>query len=348
MTIYRRAFNRYLASGLLVGGGAGFIVGRQTAVVDHSRAPLPVREALREAAKAAVGVHQIGLTVAGLDSFSGQSAEHTLLARLALEQGTEVQTSEIFAALGQTIKADYANHHTVQLNEYIFSNTEALFIAYALVQQGLAGITYTAPKSELKEGIISAGAKFGPTYTVAGQIFNEQPDGHGGIWVLAKNSPPGTVIAINGHPIKTKWRTESLTGAVYDENLQELIARPAKHEVSLLVPATGLYQIIGQLIVRPRPPAALLEDGTPSTVFCEVKNWRMLESKGKEIVRVDTLCGPRTTSVYIGDTALTTRIFPNRIEAMLDRSVLPAGEHPVRLIDTLSGEAVALGSFKVN
>jgi len=33
---------------------------------------------------------------------------------------------------------------------------------------------------------------------------------------------------------------------------------------------------------------------------------------------------------------------------MLDRSVLATGEHPIRLIDTRSGEAVALGSFEVN
>jgi len=348
MTIYRRAFNRYLASGLLVGAGAGFIVGRHTAGDDGNAASLPAREALRKAAKAAVGVHQIGLTVAGLDSFSPQSAERTLLARLALEQGARAQTSEIFAALDQTIKADYAAHNTVQVNEYILSDTEALFITYALVQQGLDGTTYTAPKPEIKEGIISAGARSGPTYTVVGQIFNEQPDGHGGIWVLAENTPPGTVIAVNGRPIKTRWKAKSLVGAVYDIDLQELIARPAKHQISLLVPATGMHQVVGQLTVGPRPPAALLEDGTPSTVFCEVKKWSTPVSKGKETVRVDTFCGPRSTAVYIGDTALTTRIFPNRIEAMLDRSVLPAGEHPVRLIDTRSGEAVALGSFKVN
>ncbi len=271
MTIYRRAFNRYLASGLLIGGGAGFIAGRHTARDVSSAAPLPVLGALREAAKAAVGVHQIGLTAPGLDGFSGQSAERTLLARLALEPGALVHTSEIFAALDQAIKTDYAEHNTVQVNEYILSSTEALFLTYALVQQGLDGTTFTAPVPEIKEGIISAGARFGPTYTVVGQIFNEQPDGHGGIWVVAQNTPPGTIITINGHPIKTRWKAKSLTGAVYDEELQELIARPAKHEVSMLVPATGIRQVVGQLTVRPRPPAALLEDGTPSTVFCEVK-----------------------------------------------------------------------------
>ena len=348
MTIYRRAFNRYLASGLLIGGGAGFIVGRQTAGDDCGATQLPARDALREAAKAAVGVHQIGLTAAGLEGFSAQSAERTLLARLALEEGTRIQTSEIFAALDKTIKADYAAHNTVQVNEYILSDTEALFLTYALVQQGLEGTVYTAPKPQIKDGIISAGAKFGPTYTVVGQIFNEQPDGHGGVWVVAKNTPPGTVIAINGRPIKTRWKAKALTGAVYDEELQELIARPAKHEISILVPSTGIRQVVGQLKVRPRPPAALLEDGTPSTVFCEVKKWKTSKSKGKETVRVDTFCGPRTASIYIGDTALTTRISPDRIEALLDRSVLAAGEHPIRLIDTLSGEAVALGTFTVN
>ena len=348
MTIDRRAFNRYLASGLLVGGCAGFVVGRYTATDDCSTVPLPAREALREAARGAVGVHQIGLSAAELNNVSPLSAERTLFERLALEEGAIIQTSEIFAALDRAIKVDYANHNTVQVNEYILSDTEALFISYALVQQGQEGSVYTAPKPEVKKGVISAGAKSGPTYTVVGQIFNEQLDGHGGIWVLANNTPPGTVIAINGRPIKTRWKAKFLTGAVYDQDLRELIARPAKHEVSIVVPATGIRQVVGELTVRPRPPAALLEDGTPSTVFCEIERWRTQESGGKEVVRVDTFCGPRSTAVYIGDTALTTRIFPNRIEATLDRSVLPAGEHPMRLIDTRSGEAVALGSFKVN
>jgi len=348
MTIDRRAFNRYLATGLLGGGGIGFIAGRYSGKENWNSAPLPAESALRGAAANAVGIHQIGLAIAALNDFSSESAGRSLLARLRLEQGSKIHSSEVFAALDKIIKDDFARHETVQVDHYVLSKSEALFILYALTVQGLDQVAYSAPQPETKEGVISAQARFGPDFTVVGQIFNEQADGHGGIWVLAQNTPPGTVIAVNGNPINTRWGAQSLVGAVYGEELRDLISRPAQHEVSLVVPATGIRQVIGKLAVRPRPPAARLEDGRPSTVFCEIGNWATRMTGGKEVVRINTLCGPRSASVYIGDTALTTRIYPRRIEAILDRSVLSAGEQPVRLIDTLSGEAVALGSFEVN
>jgi hypothetical protein len=348
MTLDRRTFNRYVAGGLLGGAGATILAVNYSTDKVCNDATVHIRNALQEAATAAAGVHQIGLNAEKLDSISAADAQCALLDRLAPKLGDEGQSHDVFAALDLLIREDYANHETLVINGYALSKSEVLFITYAIKQQGLNKIAYVAPRNELSDGIIAAKIKFGPMSTVVGQVFNEQLDGHGGLWVLANNVPVGTVIAINGTPIKTSWGPKSISGAVYNDELKELIATPASHEISLQVPARGLRQIIGELIVKPRPPAAILEDGTSSKVFCEIEKWSTWSSGSEEKLRIETLCGPRSAAVYIGNIVLSTRVLPGRIEAVLDRSVLPKGAHPIRLIDTLSGEAVALGNFKVN
>ena len=130
--------------------------------------------------------------------------------------------------------------------------------------------------------------------------------------------------------------------------LQALIEKPGRHQIALLVPETGIRQIIGELEVKPRPPSARLESGEPSTVFCEIENWSVVDSKTGERLHVKTLCGPRSSALYIGDTALATRVKPAGIEGELPRSLLPPGDYPLRLVDNLTGEAVSLGTIKLD
>ena len=347
MTVKRRVFNRYLGIGLAVGGSAGYVGGRYLGQTDGMLQEIPVRVALREAAKAAPGIHLIGLSIEGIAQISAAGAEVALLDHLGY-QGTErLYTDDFLQALDERIRRDYAQGKVVQLQEYVLSETEKMFIAYALVQRGLNNTAYTPPPLEIRDGIIFEGAKFGPKYTVVGQKFNEQPDGHGGLWVAAENTPPGTVITVNGKKIKTTWKSNTLTGAIYGKRLQALIERPGKHEVALFVPETRIRQFIGELEIRPRPAAAILEDGSESTVFCEIEQWDVSKSKQGEELRVRSSCGPRSSVVYIGEVALTTRVRPSVIAAILDRSTLSVGEHSVRLVDTHSGEAVSLGTFEV-
>ena len=70
-----------------------------------------------------------------------------------------------------------------------------------------------------------------------------------------------------------------------------MIAQPARHTIALFVPDTGTRQVLGEIEVRPRPPAATMEDGKPSTVFCEVDKWSVRNGKKGEMIVVETLCG---------------------------------------------------------
>jgi hypothetical protein len=347
MNLQRRVFNRYLVTGLVGGSCIGFAVGRYGMPEQCGAAPIPAVEALQAAADSAVGIHLIGLAIDGLELLSLSSSERLLLDRLGLNHTQPIPVPELIAALDNAIRKDYAEGRLVETGQYLLSETEELFVGYSLVRQALLETAYIPGKPEVRDGIIATPAKFGPNYTVVGQIFNEQPDGHGGLWVLAKNTPPGTVITINDEPIKTTQKQKLLTGAVYDEQLLQLIAKPARHEVALFVPETGVRQIIGELEVRPRPPAATLEDGRPSTVFCEIEKWSAGSAEKGEKIRVNTLCGPRSSAIYIGDTALTTQVLPSGIEGKFSRAMFAPGEYAVRLIDTASGEAVGLGSLNI-
>jgi hypothetical protein len=349
MNMPRRIFNRYLVTGLAGGACIGFVAGRYSATLERdAMEPVPATEALRTLAEGAEGVHLIGLSIDGLQQLSLAGSERLLLERLGLTGSQPVRPEELIAALDTAIRRDYAEGRLATAGEFLLSDTEQRFIAYAVVSRELHETPYTPPQPEVRDGVIAEGAKFGPKFTVVGQIFNEQPDGHGGLWVLAENTPPGTVITINGREIKTTRKQTAMTGAVYDEQLQELIAKPARHEIALFVPETGIRQIIGHMEVKPRPPAATLEDGSPSTVFCEIDKWSTKQRADGEKIRIKTLCGPRSSAIYVGDTALTTKVHLNAIEGQFSRAMFTPGEYPLRLVDTLSGEAVALGTLTVD
>ena len=96
------------------------------------------------------------------------------------------------------------------------------------------------------------------------------------------------------------------------------------------------------------PPAAELEDGSPSTVFCEIEKWSARQAAEGDKIRIKTLCGPRSSAIYIGDTALTTRVLPAAIEGQFSRAMFGPGDYPLRLIDTLSGESISLGSLRID
>jgi hypothetical protein len=349
MSFLRRDVNRYLLTGLAGGAGIGFVLGRYSVPdCDRAQRAMAALEALRLSADAAVGIHLLGLAIENQDQVSLPGSEQTLLSRLGLTQAQEVTSEDLVAALDAVIRQEYAVGVLAPAGDFRLSETERDFVVYALVRQGLQNQPYVPPEPELRDGIIAPEVKFGPAFTVVGKIFNEQPDGHGGIWVLAENTPPGTVITVNGVKIKTTQKRSSLTGAVYGEQLQGLIEKPGRHQIALLVPETGIRQVIGDLEVKPRPPAASLETGEPSTVFCEIEQWSVLQSNTGERLRVKTLCGPRSSALYIGDTALATRVKPASIEAEFTRSLLPPGDYPLRLIDSLTGEAVSLGTIKLD
>lgn len=345
MIIKRRALNGYLLSGFVGGTAFGFVAGRYSKDSEPAGAR-PALETMQAAARQAPGIHLIGLATRKFDPFNLSAAEQKLMSLIGLSASQLVREVEFYDALTLAVRRDYLSGDVVEVEKYLLSETEALFVRYALENQGLADVAYEAPAPEIVDGRIARDVKFGPGFTVVGRVFNEQPDGHGGIWVRAKNTPAGTVITVNDRPIKTTRKPEVLTGAVYGEDLRALIAKPAKHTIALFVPDTGVRQELGEIEIRPRPPAAMMENGEPSTVFCEIDEWSIKSGDRGDKIVVKTLCGPRSSAVYLGEAALTTRVRPRTIEAIFDSSTLDSGEQPLRLVDVHSGQAILLGNLR--
>ena len=89
-----------------------------------------------------------------------------------------------------------------------------------------------------------------------------------------------------------------------------------------------------------------MENGEPSTVFCEIDEWSVKSGDRGDKIVVKTLCGPRSSAIYLGEVALTTRVRPRNIEAIFDSSILDSGEQPLRLVDVHSGQAILLGNLR--
>jgi len=136
MKIQRRALNGYLLSGFAGGTAFGFVAGRYSKDGEPGGAS-PALETLRGAARQAPGIHLIGLTTKNFDPFDPNAAEEKLLSRIGFSASQLVQDVEFYEALTLAVRRDYLSGDVVEVEKYLLSETEALFVRYALENQGL-------------------------------------------------------------------------------------------------------------------------------------------------------------------------------------------------------------------
>ncbi|MDT8408925.1 MAG: hypothetical protein RQ741_04940 [Wenzhouxiangellaceae bacterium] len=94
-------------------------------------------------------------------------------------------------------------------------------------------------------------AAWGPKQTVAGETFNEQPDGASAFWIRSDCFPEATVVLLNGIEVPTTLRPADglITTHITDHTLYD---QPGRYIVSLKNPATGNSREIGTFTVKPR------------------------------------------------------------------------------------------------
>ena len=139
MKIQRRALNGYLLSGFAGGTAFGFVAGRYSKDGEPGGAR-PALETLRGAARQAPGIHLIGLTTKNFDPFDPYAAEEKLLSRIGFSASQLVQDAEFYEALTLAVRRDYLSGDVVEVEKYLLSETEALFVRYALENQGLVDV----------------------------------------------------------------------------------------------------------------------------------------------------------------------------------------------------------------
>lgn len=94
--------------------------------------------------------------------------------------------------------------------------------------------------------------RWGPQETVAGEVFNEQPDGAAAFWIRIGCFPPETVVVFNGVELPTTLRPDDglITVHVADPTLY---AQSGTYQLELLDRETDSIQPVGEFQVTGRP-----------------------------------------------------------------------------------------------
>lgn len=329
---------RNFTSGLVVGAAT---VGSATALYQMLSPTLSTpRELLISVASQMQGVHGFYKADPSWGPASAIETESRLLKRLEAVPGAFDSEKMLMTTLQAVMHAEIKDGKTSVLNQLVLSQTEAdLILLATLYAPAVKNVTM----ADNARNEFAVNPKFGPRNTVVGQVFNEQPDGHGGIWVVTDKALPATTkIEIAGQAIKTTWKSNVVTGAVYGDLLNRVISITGEYEVALLNTETGGRQVIGSMEIQKRPPPAVTEDGEDSTVFCEIEHVQMGQLDDKPILTIQTRCAPRGARILIGDSSIETKFNHSAITANLTDIVSSNAQNPWRLFDPISGDTIIL------
>lgn len=311
------------------------------------------------------GTHEVGR--AFVESQSPSPTTRQLAERLGNRLGTSLRDkASVETSIGNTIKADFAAGRTCRIDGWQLSETECELAglrwqlfgdASATASQAIAAST-ESPGTEAS-AVIAEVTNWGPQSTEQGSKFNEQPDGHSGLWFVAENVPAWAKVRIDGVIASTTISEKGFTSGLFGDAQERILSTPGSYLIELYDPMRDVAQPIGELVVRPFAERALLADGSRSKVFCPVESWGPNETNagvaenaqpdGSQGMWFIMPCAPRKVQLVFGDDRLpgtrTDRGVTCRVPLALlatERSV------SIKLRDPDSGEELEVGQFEIH
>lgn len=171
-----------------------------------------------------------------------------LMGRLGRAPGAEVL--DLPHAVYERIVADYRDGLVCDFHGWPMSETEcALIVAQA--QNGSSTTLQEMTIENAREATWIEIHNWGPRSTRRGQVFNLQPDGHGGIWFQASGDFSSTVIVIDGSKHNTTLNNDGFTTGVSGEALTSLINDPGTYVVWAYDFSRHQKQRLGEFVVDP-------------------------------------------------------------------------------------------------
>jgi hypothetical protein len=277
----------------------------------------------------------------------------TLLERL---RDTSEETLE--TALLAAIAKDFQSNERLDIAGWQLSRSECLLLAAAAREQGLSEPRRTE-QGELTFQEFARIERWGPEETIEGRIFNPIGNGRGGFWVRVEESVPGsTRLMLDGVPLATHFEPGVVTASLEPDHMEEVIATPGMYPLLMVDTARNIAQRIGYLTVRPRPPAAILADGSRSAVFCQVERWGPDHANqgqafneqpdGSAAFWVRIGCAPKNSRLRLNGEPLPTTVSTSLVTARVPHyAELEAGDYSLEIHDPESGETLDVGVFRV-
>jgi len=280
-----------------------------------------------------------------------------LLQHLNISQAIEFDVLE--KTVHAAVKNDFELGDTVQIEQWYISKTEALILASAINVLGVVAtekVIKTYDNAPFEKFIDVD--KWGPQGTYQGVKFNEQPDGHCGLWVVADNVPDALQIYIADKKRNVFINEKGFTTGVY-KDVDAFINRVGKSQIIAYDEINHRKQIIGDFEVSPFN-FYKYEDQTMSKVFSEIRKWGPQQAKLGEVFNI---LPNGNAAFWIKGTSISREAklrFNNKEHAItiskdtITTSFSPkhlpktTGKFPVYLVDDVYSEELLLGFMEIN
>lgn len=280
--------------------------------------------------------------------------------QLMTQFNTEALPEEEFLSkLKSQISKDYKDENWLYVNQWMISQTECL-LAAAVIQ--LIGVSkMNAGEQSFENAPFEAFLKvnkWGPQETYKGVKFNEQPDGHCGIWANIENMPDGMRVFIGGRERHIFPSEKGFTSGVYDE-VEAFINNVGQSEIVVYDEIKHRKQIIGTFTVL--PPFTFYEhpNGTTSKVFGPIEKWGPQKAVIGEVFtqqpngyaafwfRLNSMSN-HVQMLFNNETFLAT-VSKGLITSSFPPQYLPTkpGKYSVQLKDTETNEQLLVGEIEL-
>lgn len=315
---------------------------------------------LLEYALAMQGVSYIGtacIEKAGFDrSTPDKELQESLVAGLQdlfVAAGLQGSFQQQFETM---IRNDFATNHVVDVEGWQLSATECQMVALAASLQGHRGMK--APKKvPARIGQIAEVEDWGPKSTVQGAKFNEQPDGHSGLWVKAAGVPVSVVVVFADKNQTTQVYADTITSGLRGQFMDDVINTPGEYSVALYDKSRRLIQPIGQFqVLKPGVLANNMEAADLDK--CLVEKWGPSHAtagkpfnpqpQGESAFWIKTNCALDGSKLILDGVNLDTTVRKNLLTALVPRGhKMKSGNYELEIKLGFSERILKVGLFRI-
>lgn len=268
--------------------------------------------------------------LAGLDNVSG------------IEQG-----------LAQLTRNDFAGGKILDVEGWQLGHTECQAAALAASLHGFTEPVEVALAPPAEVDFVEVEA-WGPDHTLQGEPFNQQPDGHSGMWFTASEIPPSTVMMFSGMPQESNVYMGHMTSGLRGKIMHTTINKPGVYSVDLYDRSKHRIQHVGdfEVVARHEPvpfdKCLVIQWGPDHAISGQAFN---AQASGASAFWIRTNCADRSAVVVLDgrDLKTTVRSAEGLITASMDDGhELPPGQYELVLRLGDEGNILPIGTLSVD
>jgi len=292
--------------------------------------------------------------------FGEDTPDLQLQAQLAEQLENQIATLESGAGIPQKldslIRDDFAGNRLFEIEGWQLSETECRLAALAASMGGFREPVTPAPLGP-KQGEIVDVVAWGPQSTPVGEKFNEQLDGHCGLWFKAEGAPFSAMVVFAGRNQGTNIYPDSFTSGVHGLFMEEIINTPGEYSIELYDKTNQIIQPIGTFRVTGNKMSAGNEQAQDVSQ-CYVEAWGPTQSDsgrhfnlqpgGYSAFWVKTNCAVDGSILIMAGVELETTVQKNLLTAKVPNGhELAPGKYPLEIRVGNSERRLKTGELEV-